>query len=381
MYKRPTFLCRRSNDGRHDLVVAFPEASGTEAADRFLSERGIESCRRLSADRIAFTLGDGPVLRRLVWEAFSGQMGGYPVVRALLHPEIFPGEVRGTDRVGETPGQPVPTSTPTGSPGRPGGPARRPVGAVLAVGVSFLLGTAAASLLRAPDPAPAGAGPEAVVTADDALVPVDLGDFVAALGPAAAFRAEDGSLRYALAAGSLEGRLSPATQLRVESGIAPALLTPVRELRDADGAFVFDRPVEAAEVPPLDAYAGCPEGLLAADTAWETAEDSTLALYRLREEWRRIGSRRVKLEGRLELDRALLRVGPVAVRLVEMDQIDHLNASLGSRGSGRITVYGTLADELPWQDVRFDPTHPVFSLRVDWIDPGTPGLLCRAEGV
>ncbi len=379
VFKRPTILCRRSSGDRHEFVVALPEGSAPDSADRFAAAREIRSFRRLSGGRIAFQLEPGPQLTRLLKEAFSGTLGGYPVVRALMDPESFPAE-RGACDLGE-----AQRSKPSDDVPIPATGGIMSLKAIAAAGIAFLLGIAASGLIGHPGPPSVGAG-ESVVSAPverAANVPVDLGTFLTAKGPAAAFRSKDGTIRYALADGSLEDRLRPGMEVRVAPDVRPALFTPVRELRDSDGSFVFHRLPTVRGAPDLGEYAPVFDPESETTLVWETAADSTRSFYALRSRWRAAGTLRVKLEGALEEteEGPCLRVGPIRVGLTEMSDVDLLNLSMSASRSAEVWVYGTVADEVPWEILRLDPRHPAFSFCVEWIEPKCPEMLCRAEGI
>ncbi|MCK4547622.1 MAG: hypothetical protein KAW17_09295 [Candidatus Eisenbacteria sp.] len=387
MFKRPTILCRRSSEGEHEFVVAMPEGSPADAVDRFAAGMGISSFRRLSGNRIAFVIGPGPVLTKLVQRSFSGRIAGYPVVRALHQPGSFPDE-KAQCELSEA--APLGKTAARRSPdvlGRPPVRGRLRLGPAIAVGIAFLMGMAACALLDGPGPMDVEADHDIPATCEEAPgnVAVDLGTLISARGPTAVFRTDEGSLRYAIAGGSLEGRLSPNTEICVESGVQPALFTAVRELRDADGAFVFRQSPAMGNPPELDRYESSLQDVIgdviAGSPVWDTAQDSTRAFYSLRAGWREIGSAPIKLEGILEtVDEAIiLRVGPVEILLVGLDDVDHLNLSMAATGTGRICAFGTIVQESPWDELRFNPHHPAFSLNVDWIEPETAALLCQRE--
>jgi hypothetical protein len=380
VFKRPTILCRQSSEDEHQFVVAMPDGSPPDAADRFAATLEIPSFRRLSGNRIAFTLAHGPALKRLLQRSFSGQVGGFPVVRALFHPESFPGEKTGCEL----------EKAPKARAGRKDPPVRTGKGRVhprsfrlgtaVAVGVAFLLGMLACGILNEPHATRAGADAKRTVAREETRSPVavDLGTLVTAYGPTAVFQSEDGSLRYAFAGGSLEGRLRPDTEIYVEPGIEPALFVPVRELRDTDGAYVFHRQPAMNRPPDLEHYGSSLVEALRGETPWVTAEDSTRTFYDLRTTWRVAGEGPQKLEGIPEVQNGetILRAGPISIRLAGLDDVDHLNLSMAT---GRVHVFGVIDRETSWHELRHDPSHPAFVFRVDWIEPGDSQLLCSTE--
>jgi hypothetical protein len=375
---RPTILCRRSSGEEHELVVALPDLSPPGAAERFAAARGIESFRNLGPNRIVFTLPSGPALTELIREAFSGLIGGYPVVRALVDPAEFPGEKTGCELAAARGVQDPP------SPSRPTARTLAPLATAAIAGIAFVLGMVGGGLFVRPDPAASpGEKTVSIPAPPPENVPVDLGTFVAARGPAAAFRAGNGVIRYAVADGSLEGRLRPGTEVRTAEDAGAALFTPVSELRDADGAFRFCRTPAPRNPPDLDAYAAALDSILHSDLVWATAEDSTRSYYALRSAWRSLGKGRVRLEGRPEEtgDGSWFSTGPIRARLIDLDDVDLLNLSLCGTGATAVSVYGAIEEETAWDVLRHDGEHPAFSFRVDWIAPDLSERLCREESI